>query len=88
MSLTIVWALAFIIAYVAACGTHPTAAWESQTSYLQYCITLLQFEEAYAISDFVLDVNSSCVTASFGNMLYFASLNGNADQYLRSGHFK
>ena len=25
-------------------------------SYLQYCIRSLQFEEAYAISDFILDV--------------------------------
>lgn len=56
MSLTTVWALAFIIAYVTACGTHPAAAWESQMSYLQYCIKSLQFEEAYAISDFILDV--------------------------------
>ena len=56
MSLTIVWVLAFVIAYVTACGTHPAAAWESQMSYLQYCIKSLQFEEAYAISNFILDV--------------------------------
>ena len=56
ISLTTVWAVAFIIAYVTACGTHPAAAWESQMSYLQYCIRSLQFEEAYAISDFILDV--------------------------------
>ena len=56
MSLTIGWALAFIIAYVTACGAHPAAAWESQMSYLQYCLKTLQFEEAYAISDFILDV--------------------------------
>ena len=32
--------------------------------------------------------NSYCVTASFGNILCFPSVNGNADQRLRSGHFK
>ena len=49
-------ALAFIIAYVTGCGAHPAAAWESQVSYFQNCLKTSQFEDAYAISDFILDV--------------------------------
>lgn len=54
--LTVGWAVALIITYVTACGIHSTAAWESEISYVCYCKTSLHCEEAFAISDFIVDV--------------------------------
>ena len=54
--LTVGWGVAMIITYVTACGTHPAAAWESEISYVRYCKSTLHWEEAFAISDFILDV--------------------------------
>ena len=55
--LTVTWTITCIITYVAACGSHPSAAWEGNIPYVLYCgKNTLPFEEAYAISDFVLDV--------------------------------
>ena len=55
--LTIAWTVGCIISYVAACGSHPSAAWEGNIPYVLYCgKNTLPFEEAYAISDFALDV--------------------------------
>ena len=56
MFLTVGWAVALIITYVTACGTHPAAAWESEISYVRYCKSSLHWEEAFAISDFILDL--------------------------------
>ena len=56
MIITAGWAVALVITYVTACGTHPAAAWESEMSYVRYCKSTLKWEEAFAISDFVLDV--------------------------------
>lgn len=55
--LTVTWTIACIAAYVAACGSHPAAAWAGNVPYVLYCgKQTLPFEEAYAASDFVLDV--------------------------------
>ena len=70
--LTTAWAISFIAFYVAACGSHVKAAWGGYLPFSQYCLTTERFEEAYAISDFMLDtfvlivpIPSVCSTAVF-----------------------
>ena len=55
IALTTMWAVGFLTYYVAACGSHPDAAWGGLLPFAQYCIKTERFEEAYAISDFLLD---------------------------------
>jgi hypothetical protein len=50
------WTATFFILDLFACGTHIDAAWTGVASYLKYCHIATAFEEALAISDFILDV--------------------------------
>ena len=55
IGLTTIWAVGFLSYYVAACDSHPDAAWGGLLPFAQYCIKTEKYEEAYAISDFLLD---------------------------------
>ncbi|KAF4628103.1 hypothetical protein G7Y89_g10045 [Cudoniella acicularis] len=56
MSLTVAWAVSFIIFYTTTCGTHLDASWEGDIPFLKYCINSAEkFYKAFAISDFILD---------------------------------
>ncbi|PCG89963.1 Hypothetical protein PENO1_101630 [Penicillium occitanis (nom. inval.)] len=54
--LVIAWTLAFGIGAIFLCGVHPKNAWAPVAVVAEKCSAQLTFLEAYAISDFVMDV--------------------------------
>ncbi|KAF7889887.1 uncharacterized protein EAF02_002302 [Botrytis sinoallii] len=55
IGIIIAWAIGFTAFSVAACGSHLTAAWSGYIGFATYCLRTEKFEQAYAISDFLLD---------------------------------
>lgn len=53
--LVIVWTLAFGIGAIFLCGARPAWAWAPVAHVAEHCSAQLQFLEAYAISDFIMD---------------------------------
>ncbi|MCJ1308350.1 hypothetical protein MMC25_002003 [Agyrium rufum] len=54
--LVIVWTLAFGVGAIFYCGTRPAYAWSTVAVVAKKCSAKLQLLEAYAISDFIMDV--------------------------------
>lgn len=52
----VAWVISFVVFYSLSCGSHLSALWGGDLSFVEYCVKLTEkFEEAYAISDFILD---------------------------------
>ena len=54
--MVIVWTLAFGLGTIFVCGAHPKFAWAPVAVVAEKCSAQLRLLEAYAISDFVMDV--------------------------------
>ena len=54
-ALIVVWCIGFFGYYPGACDSHPEAAWSGYVGFAQYCIKSEKFEQAFGISDFLLD---------------------------------
>ena len=74
--LTTIWAIGFVTYYAAACGSHPDAAWGGLLPFAQYCIKTELFEEAYAISDFLLDTFVLIIPLPSVNAVFNSVLDG------------
>ncbi|KAI0173526.1 hypothetical protein GGR52DRAFT_543322 [Hypoxylon sp. FL1284] len=55
IALVIVWTLTFGIGAIFLCGARPAWAWAPVALVAEHCPAQLQFLEAYAISDFIMD---------------------------------
>lgn len=55
IALVIIWTLSFGIGAIFLCGARPAYAWAPVALVAEHCTAQLQFLEAYAISDFIMD---------------------------------
>ncbi|KAI9148250.1 hypothetical protein HJFPF1_12078 [Paramyrothecium foliicola] len=55
IALVIVWTLSFGFGAIFLCGTRPAYAWAPVALVAEHCSAQLQFLEAYAITDFIMD---------------------------------
>ncbi|KAF4635034.1 hypothetical protein G7Y89_g3062 [Cudoniella acicularis] len=55
MTIIFLWGIGFTAFYIVACGSHVPAAWSGFIGFATYCLDTEKFEEAYAISDFLID---------------------------------
>jgi hypothetical protein len=51
----IIWGMGFTGYYIGACDSHILAAWSGYLGFATYCLKTELFEQAYAVSDFMLD---------------------------------
>ncbi|KAI0907704.1 hypothetical protein F4823DRAFT_601986 [Ustulina deusta] len=56
VAIVIVWTLSFGIGAIFLCGARPAYAWAPVALVAEHCTAQLQFLEAYAISDFIVDL--------------------------------
>ena len=50
------WSLTFCLAFIFRCGTHFWANWNTIMSLIVYCPAAFGVQEAFAISDFIMDI--------------------------------
>ncbi|KAI2605277.1 uncharacterized protein GGS25DRAFT_504498 [Hypoxylon fragiforme] len=56
ITLVTLWTLVFLFFDIFACGTHPSASWESWESLREYCIDTLGMQTGGAVFSWVLDL--------------------------------
>ena len=78
-----VWSVGFFSYYIGACGTHPEAAWSGYIEFAQYCLKTEYFEQAFGISDFMLD--TMVLVVPLPSVIPSLSIRSPSSPFARSG---
>ena len=81
--IVVIWSIGFFAYYIGACDTHPAAAWSGYIEFAQYCLKTEYFEQAFGISDFMLD--TMVLVVPLPSVIFFLSTRSSGSPIARSG---